>query len=289
MLPVQLEQGYAVAASGYRQPGWSGFSAVADNLELLERVVIDLGQPGQVIAYGQAMGGHAALQLALAPEQPLAAALPLCPIIRADQFWQAALDLRLLYGHTCDQVDGAALPAAADLPWLLPAHQISAPGLEQVVLRANRCLGLNLPDWQRSAGQQARLQQLQAASGIDDDGQLLLGLVHASLGLAGVVRGGQACRPPALATPAPLWPWCRRRHCPHCPGPLRRLFPAVLGLAPCPRPGRCPATGHRHGCWRCTPPATSCCPPATPAGWPASFRPLRCARPGSRRPGPATA
>lgn len=189
LLPVQLEQGYAVAASGYRQPGWSGFSAVADNLELLERVVIDLGQPGQVIAYGQAMGGHAALQLALAPEQPLAAALPLCPIIRADQFWQAALDLRLLYGHTCDQVDGAALPAAADLPWLLPAHQISAPGLEQVVLRANRCLGLNLPDWQRSAGQQARLQQLQAASGIDDDGQLLLGLVHASLGLADVVRG----------------------------------------------------------------------------------------------------
>ena len=93
MLPVQLEQGYDVDASGYRQPGWCGFSAVADNLELLERVVIDLGQPGQVIAYGQAMGGHAALQLALAPEQPLAAALPLCPIIRADQFWQAALDL----------------------------------------------------------------------------------------------------------------------------------------------------------------------------------------------------
>lgn len=188
LLTVQLEQGYAVAASGYRQPGWSGFSAVADNQELLDRIGVELGRPGQVITYGRAMGGHAALQLALAPEQPVTAALPLCPITRADHFWQAAMDLRLLYDSHCGQVEGAALPAAGDLPWLLPAHQISAPGLEQVVLRANRCLGLNLPAWQRSAGQQARLQQLHAASGIDDDAQLMLGLVHASLGLGDLVR-----------------------------------------------------------------------------------------------------
>ncbi len=188
LLTVQLEQGYAVAASGYRQPGWSGFSAVADNQELLDRIGVELGRPGQVITYGRAMGGHAALQLALAPDAPVTAALPLCPITRADQFWQAALDLRLLYDHSCAQVDGAALPAADDRPWLLPAHQISAPGLEQVVLRANRCLGLNLPAWQRSAGQQARLDQLLQASGIGDDDQLMLGLVHASLGLGDLVR-----------------------------------------------------------------------------------------------------
>jgi len=188
LLAVQLAQGYAVAASGYRQPGWNGFSAVADNQELLARLAIELGQPGQIIAYGRAMGGHAALQLALAPDLPVTAALPLCPITRADDFWQAALDLRLVYDHTCNHVEGAALPAATDLPWLLPAHQISASGLEQIVLRSNRCLGLNLPAWQRSAGQQARLEQVHAASGISDNEQLMLGLVHASLGLGDLVR-----------------------------------------------------------------------------------------------------
>jgi len=49
---VQLAQGYAVAASSYRQSGWALFHTVEDLGELYQEFTARFGAPGQVYVYG---------------------------------------------------------------------------------------------------------------------------------------------------------------------------------------------------------------------------------------------
>lgn len=184
----QLAQGYAVAASGYSQSGWAVLGSARDNRELVDRFRVQLGDPGPILTYGSAMGGHIALLMAEDPSLAVAGALALCPSAAADRHWQAALDLRVAYDAVCEGVAGGELPKAADQPWLLPPDRITVEGLQDIVLRSNRCIGASLPAWQRNDAQQARLARLKSVAGIDDDALVLLALGHATLGLSDLVR-----------------------------------------------------------------------------------------------------
>ncbi|MBX3726211.1 MAG: hypothetical protein KF823_09860 [Xanthomonadales bacterium] len=184
----QLAQGWAVASTGYSQAGWALFASDRDNRELLERFRAEVGAPGRVLGYGQAMGGLVALQMAEDPLLAVDAALALCPVAAGHRAWESALDLRLLYDQACAGVEGGALPMAADRPWLVPPEDLTPFGLERVVLAANRCLGINREAWRRDPGQQARLDMLLDLTGIADPAHLLVALGHATLGLSDLVR-----------------------------------------------------------------------------------------------------
>ncbi len=188
LLDHQLAQGYAVAASAYRQTGWALFAAGQDNRELLERFRIEFGDPGPVLSYGRAMGGQIALQMAQDPANTVDGVLALCPSVAGHLDWEAALDLRVVYDAVCAEVDGGQLPSAADRPWLVPAGAVSPEGLAHTVLAVNQCLGLDQPGWLRSDTQQQRLEQLKQAAGLADDHAVLPQLAYATLGLTDLMR-----------------------------------------------------------------------------------------------------
>jgi pimeloyl-ACP methyl ester carboxylesterase len=188
LLDLQLAQGYAVAASGYSQSGWAVFASPRDNRELIERFRTDVGVPGRILTYGASMGGYIALQLAEDPHVDVDGVLALCPAAAGYRSWDAALDLRLVYDAVCDDVEGARLPADSTTPWLVPPGEVTPLGLENIVLRANRCTGVNSPPWQRSEEQQQRLAMLKQSTGIASDDFLLLNLGYATLGLSDLVR-----------------------------------------------------------------------------------------------------
>ena len=185
---LQLQQGYAVVASGYSQTGWAVFASAQDNAELVERFRSDVGEPGEILSYGTAMGGYIALQMAEDPRLAVDGVFALCPLAAGHRRWDAALDLRVVYDAVCEGVAGGELPGAADRPWLLDGGAISADGLADIVARAQRCLGLGVAAAQREAGQQARLDVLKSRTGLSDDAAVLPQLAYATLGLSDLVR-----------------------------------------------------------------------------------------------------
>src|SRR5262249_54997018 len=64
---LQLGEGYALAASSYRQRSWALFSAADDNAELLAVFRQQVGAPGAIIPYGASLGGLIALKLSEDP------------------------------------------------------------------------------------------------------------------------------------------------------------------------------------------------------------------------------
>src|SRR5262249_60670269 len=70
---LQLSEGYAVAASSYRQRSLALFTAADDNAELLAVFKQQVGSPGTIIPYGASLGGLIALKLA---EDPRFAPVP---------------------------------------------------------------------------------------------------------------------------------------------------------------------------------------------------------------------
>lgn len=185
---LQLEQGYAVVASGYSQAGWAVFASGRDNAELVERFRQDVGEPGTVLSYGTAMGGFIALQMAQEPHVAVDGVLALCPLTAGHQRWEAALDVRVVYDAICADVPGGALPAAADRPWLLDGDRISADGLADIITRTQQCFGLGSAMPARDPGQQRRLDLFQQYTGLIDEAAVLPQLAFATLGLSDLVR-----------------------------------------------------------------------------------------------------
>ena len=188
LLQLQLAQGYAVAASGYSQAGWAAFASQQDNRELVERFRVEVGEPGRILSYGGSLGGYVALQMAEDPQLDVAGALSMCPAAAGYRTWDTGLDLRVVYDALCDDVSGGRLPRASDHPWLVRPSDISPLGLQALVVRINRCIGVNQPDWLRSNAQRNRLNTLKQVFNISDDDFLLLNLGVATLGLSDLVR-----------------------------------------------------------------------------------------------------
>lgn len=194
-----LGDGYALAASGYRQAGWATARALDDNAELLATFQARHGTPGWLVAAGGSMGGLIALRLAEDPRfrAQTQGVLALCPVTDGLKSWEHAFDLRLAYDALCAGVDDGQLPRGAPpTPWALDLAALpqSAPDPDDpavllgVAAPIAACTGLGLPPALRSIAMQQRLAALQEVAGTSDERGLQQQLGYAIFGLSELVR-----------------------------------------------------------------------------------------------------
>jgi hypothetical protein len=193
---VMLAEGYAVAATSYRQPGWALFTAIEDNQELLGVFTQIAGAPGEIVPFGGSMGGLIALKLAEAPGfPPVHGSYALCPAAAGARLWDAAIDLRLAYDVVCH--DAGDLPQGAQpLPWafdldMIP-DDISDLSDQVQILRAllplEQCTGVNLPPYLRNDAMQRRLDRLMAFTHITDEDFFVTNVGYSTFVLSDLVR-----------------------------------------------------------------------------------------------------
>jgi hypothetical protein len=115
---LQLAEGYAIAASSYRQIGWATFRIQQDLKNLYEVFRRNFGVPAQVIVTGASLGGIVTIQaIEEANIGNVVAGLTVCGALAGSRNWDAALDTRLTYDAVCGGVAGAGIPGgAAGLP-----------------------------------------------------------------------------------------------------------------------------------------------------------------------------
>lgn len=193
---VMLAEGYAVAATSYRQRGWALFTAIEDNRELLRLFAAQVGEPGEIIPYGGSMGGLVTLRLAETRGlPPMRGAYALCPAAEGSRLWDGAIDLRLAYDVVCR--DAGDLPRGDEpLPWAVDLADIPDDigdlADDASVLRAlvavTRCTGVNLPPYLRNDAMQRRLDELMAFAHITDEHFFVTNIGYATYVLADIVR-----------------------------------------------------------------------------------------------------
>lgn len=195
LVDFNLEEGYAVAASSYRQAGWALFNTAEDLSELYQAFVIRFGAPGQVYVYGASLGGIVTAQaIEQAKLGNVVGAMPLCGAVAGSRIWDGSLDLRLIYDVIAEGMPGAAIPGgAAGLP---EDSNLTEIGLGFAV---NAATGILLPEDVRTSQQQANLDKVLQVSGIPESFLLtdmwfstfgLSDLVHDPLKLDGVLAVG---------------------------------------------------------------------------------------------------
>jgi hypothetical protein len=197
LVDFNLEEGFAVAASSYRQKGWALFHTVEDLSELYQEFVTRFGAPGRVFVYGGSLGGIVTAQaLEQAELGNVVGAMPLCGAVAGSRMWDGSLDLRLMYDVIAEGMPGAAIPGGAE--GLPEDSQLTEIGLGFAV---NVATGILLPEGARSSQQQANLDKLLQISGIPQSFLLidmwystfgLSDLVHDPLKLGGAIAVGNA-------------------------------------------------------------------------------------------------
>lgn len=197
---LQLREGYALAASGYRQSGWALFRALDDNVELLETFAARFGEPGNVYATGERMGGLVALKLAEDPRfrTVVKGVAATCPLGDGVLHWDNSFDLRLIYDDTCRGLAGAALPVGdAPFPWAMNLGAATPPALSfdqgDAALLAplpqiGRCTGLDVAPAARTTEQATRLARIKNAMKVEDERTLISRFAYATYGLSDLVR-----------------------------------------------------------------------------------------------------
>jgi hypothetical protein len=193
---VMLAEGYALAATSYRQRGWALFTAIADNRELLDVFTQRAGAPGEIVPFGGSMGGLIALRLAEARNlPPVRGAYALCPAAAGARLWDAAIDLRLAWDVVCH--DAGDLPHGDEpLPWALDLDLVpddlgdltDDDGVARALVALNRCTGVNLPSYLRNDAMQRRLAELMAFSHITDEHFFVTNVGYSAFVLADIVR-----------------------------------------------------------------------------------------------------
>jgi len=197
LVELQLAEGYAVAASSYRQIGWAVFKTKNDLQGLYAKFVRKFGHPSQVFVTGASLGG---IVTAAAIEEAhignVVGAFPFCGAVAGSRNWDGALDFRLLYDDFCADVPGAFIPGGAeglpedsDLTYLDTYSAVDA------------CFGLFYPPG-RTPDQQARLDGYLAISQIPESFVLddiaffgtfgMSDLVHSQTKLNGKLGTGNA-------------------------------------------------------------------------------------------------
>jgi len=193
---LQWSEGYAVAASSYRQRSWALFTADDDNAELLAVFKQQVGMPGAIIPYGASLGGLVALKLAedgrFAPVPGVYAA---CPPAAGSRVWDTAIDLRLAYDVVCKSAGD--LPTGdqpypwaynlSDIPDNLEDLQNEALLLE-TLLPLNQCTGVNLPSQLRNGAMKRRLAQLMDLAHISDEKFFVTNAGYATYALSDLLR-----------------------------------------------------------------------------------------------------
>ncbi len=193
---IMLDEGYAIAATSFRQRGWALFHAIDDNRDLLDVFVHEFGAPGEIVPFGGSMGGLVALKLAEAPGfPPVNGAYALCPAAAGSRLWDHAIDLRLAYDVVCD--GAGELPQGEEpLPWAFDLDDIP-PGLGDLegqlevlpaLIPVSRCTGIVLPPPLRNDAMEERLDQLMAFGHFTSEDFFVTNIAYATFALADLVR-----------------------------------------------------------------------------------------------------
>ncbi len=164
LVDIQLAEGFAVAASTYRQRGWALFKAAKDIKALVQVFRANFGEPRRVFVYGASLGGLVTVQaIEKANLGNVVGGLLWCGATGGSPLWDVALDLRLVYDAVCSDVPGAEIPGGArGLP---TDTDFDAAAVETAV---NVCTGVDLKKRSRSKGQKARLAQILDTVGGDE-------------------------------------------------------------------------------------------------------------------------
>lgn len=199
LVDLQLAQGYAVAASGYRTRGWGPYTALEDNARLLEGFAAQFGAPGPLYAVGGSMGGLISLRMGedWRFRGRVAGVYALCPPADGARAWDSGFNLRMAYDATCAGVGGGELLTGdpplewamnlVDVPENVEFDSSTDPAV-RTAARITQCTGVTLPPFLRTAPQRSRLAAIQALSGISDEDFLLTNLGYATFGLSELVR-----------------------------------------------------------------------------------------------------
>lgn len=191
-----LAEGYAIAATSYRQRGWAMFTAMEDNHELLALFEERFGTPGEVVPFGGSLGGLVALKLAEEPGlPPVKGAYALCPAAAGARIWDTAIDARLAYDVVCRGA-GNLPTGSPPLSWALDERDIpddlgdltDKARLLQVLVPLNRCTGVNLPPALRNDAMKRRLAQLMAFIGTTDEDFFVTNIGYAVYAMSDLVR-----------------------------------------------------------------------------------------------------
>ena len=193
---LQLSEGYALAASSYRQRSWALFTAADDNAELLAVFKQQVGTPGAIIPYGASLGGLVALKLAEDNRfAPVPGVYSACPPAAGSRVWDTAIDLRLAYDVVCK--DAGDLPKGdAPYPWAYNLSDIpdnlsdlqNEALLIETLVPLNQCTGVNLPASIRNGAMQRRLTQLMNLAHITSEKFLVTNAGYATYALSDLVR-----------------------------------------------------------------------------------------------------
>lgn len=96
-----LEQGYALAASGYQSGGWAVKEGVHDTLVLTNFFREQIGEPEHIILYGMSMGGLITAESIEKFPGIYDAGIPMCaPLVGAPEFFDHLLNIGLAYDVT---------------------------------------------------------------------------------------------------------------------------------------------------------------------------------------------
>ena len=158
---LQLSEGYAVAASSYRESGWAVFQTNQDLQGLVGAFNKNFGRANRILLTGASLGGIVTADaIENAHLNNIVGAFTFCGAMAGSRNWDGALDLRLVYDAVCSSVPGANIPGGA---YGLPAGSTLTPS--QMAFAVNACTGIlggQTPDQAARLGKILSVSQLPA-------------------------------------------------------------------------------------------------------------------------------
>jgi pimeloyl-ACP methyl ester carboxylesterase len=220
LAPLQLSQGYAVAASSYRTRGWALFKSVEDNENLIKTFIENIGSPNNIYMVGGSMGGIISEQyLEKGHVGYVAAAYSVCGVLSGSKNLDAILDLRLTYDAVCKNVPGAAIPGGEDG---LPADSTLSEA--DLIGAIHTCTGILYPAEYRTPEMQARLDKITQVNRINE-ASLLDNMAYAIYGIADLVNN-----PEKLDSKNGLWNYFVDYEDDQINAEIKRVFPHPKGV-----------------------------------------------------------
>lgn len=167
LAPIQLSQGYAVAASSYSGSQWTLATTVQDLEQMIDAFHDQFGVPDFVLVYGASLGGLVTVQaIEQAEIGNVVGAMPICGALAGSRAWDGSFDIRQFYDFYCSEVPGAAIPGGETG---LPFPPDPTFGNDQLGAALQACFGLFATPDLRTPEQQSRLDDFLALTQIPEN------------------------------------------------------------------------------------------------------------------------